>query len=296
MVQQVLGVTVATMDPRLLPMAPFVYFGKRYRLIPEHRTLDGPAQRSAYNLWRVVDGTLRLGSDAAAGIVRPDSIALSGPGTAVELVAGSTVHHLAFDVVHRPRYSKRMGCVIDVRMPPQPRWEELFERPLPAQLPDSWCEAAKVFMELAQDRYWRSATSHLKVNARLFVLLADLLAWQLGETSARPTGPVEMAEALIAQRASCGVTVADIAAELGLSRAHLTERFVARRGYGPGKGILRRRLESACHLLERDGAIGIEEVARRSGFSSGSALRRAFRRELGMAPSQWRWHRHRDGR
>ncbi|MFW6323274.1 MAG: helix-turn-helix domain-containing protein [Guyparkeria sp.] len=181
-------------------------------------------------------------------------------------------------------------------MPPQPGWQELFDRPLPVVLPSGWSQAAIRFIDEAQATYWIDAIAHLKVNAQLFLLLARLLAWQLQEKPGDETGSyglVSAAETLIHQRACEGITVAEVAAMLGVSRSTLTQRFIELRGYGPGKAIVRRRIELACYLLENAVERSIEEIARESGFSAGSVLRRVFARELGLSPT--RWHRRAQG-
>ena len=279
------------MDPRLLAIAPFVYFGRRYWQVRDRLHLDGPAQHTAYNLWHPFDGTVLLDRESGQQVLRPGQVAISGPGTAVELAAGTTAHHLAFDVVYRPRYSKCHGCVIDVRMPPQPGWQELFGRPLPVALPSGWSQAAIRFIDEVQATYWIDAIAHLKVNAQLFLLLVRLLAWQLQEKPEDETGSqdlVSAAETLIHQRACEGITVAEVAAVLGVSRSTLTQRFIELRGYGPGKALVRRRIEVACYLLENAVERSVEEIARASGFSAGSVLRRVFARELGLSPTRWR--------
>jgi len=274
------------MDPRLLPIAPFLYFGKRYRRLPRPLRLDGPAQRSAFNLWRMVDGTLTLHRPDDEQILRPAEVAISGPGTTAELATGTSVHHLAFDLVYRPRYTKQSGCVIDVRMPKQPSWEELFDRSLPTALPTSWCQSAVHFVDLAEDRYWRSAGAHLRVNAHLHMLLARLIEWQLGEVDEERGGLVHRAETLIQGRAHLGITVTDLAGALQVSRPHLSRRFAELRGIG--EALRRGRLEHARHLLECAPEKDVGTVAVESGFSSASVMRRAFVRELGLSPAQWR--------
>jgi AraC-like DNA-binding protein/mannose-6-phosphate isomerase-like protein (cupin superfamily) len=82
-------------------------------------------------------------------------------------------------------------------------------------------------------------------------------------------------------------TLDALAVAVGLSRAHLSELFAAEVGQPPYTYLLERRVEEAAHLLtatSRD----VSEIAADVGFSSGSALARAFRSVHGCSPVQWR--------
>lgn len=48
------------------------------------------------------------------------------------------------------------------------------------------------------------------------------------------------------------------------------------------------RIAQACSLMAADSRLSLEEVAERSGFNSMSTFRRAFRKELGCNPAQYR--------
>lgn len=55
----------------------------------------------------------------------------------------------------------------------------------------------------------------------------------------------------------------------------------------PGRYVDRVRLEAARRRLE-DTADGIEQVARRCGYGTPEAMRRAFLRVLGASPAEYR--------
>ena len=82
-------------------------------------------------------------------------------------------------------------------------------------------------------------------------------------------------------------TLAGLATAVGLSRAHLSELFAAEVGQPPYAYLLGRRVERATELLV-DSSRDVSEIAADVGFSSGSALARAFRSTYGCSPAQWR--------
>jgi transcriptional regulator GlxA family with amidase domain len=73
-----------------------------------------------------------------------------------------------------------------------------------------------------------------------------------------------------------------------LSRRSFARRFRAVTGTTPYAWILEQRVRLAQQLLEQDPALGVEEAAGRSGFSSAALLRQHFQRRFGCSPSQYR--------
>lgn len=98
--------------------------------------------------------------------------------------------------------------------------------------------------------------------------LAPVLAW--------------MAEHLDAE-----VSVADLAARAIMSPRTFARRFRAETGTTPAAWLVRQRVARAQELLERSDA-GVEEVAHRSGFGTGAALRHHFGRIVGTSPLAYR--------
>lgn len=81
-------------------------------------------------------------------------------------------------------------------------------------------------------------------------------------------------------------TLDDLAARARMSRRSLTRQIRARTGGSLGDWLRRVRIAQAQDLLAT-GARGIDDVAVRCGFPDASALRKAFRAELGLTPTQW---------
>jgi AraC-like DNA-binding protein len=82
-------------------------------------------------------------------------------------------------------------------------------------------------------------------------------------------------------------TVAELAAKSGASRSLLAERFVQFLGEPPLTYLARWRLQLAARLLETTHKT-ILHVAMDVGYESEAAFNRAFKREFGLPPAQYR--------
>ncbi|MET1075610.1 MAG: helix-turn-helix domain-containing protein, partial [Umezawaea sp.] len=78
-----------------------------------------------------------------------------------------------------------------------------------------------------------------------------------------------------------------LADHVSMSVRTFTRRFREETGLSPGKWITQQRVDRARHLLESTD-LPIDEVARRSGFGTGAALRQQMGAALGIAPSAYR--------
>jgi AraC family transcriptional regulator len=83
------------------------------------------------------------------------------------------------------------------------------------------------------------------------------------------------------------LSLVDLAAEAGISRAHFVREFRRLTGLSPHQYVLRRRVERAAALLKtRDPCL--KALALDVGFSSQSHLTAAFRRVYGITPGAYR--------
>ncbi|WP_174184891.1 AraC family transcriptional regulator [Nocardia barduliensis] len=82
-------------------------------------------------------------------------------------------------------------------------------------------------------------------------------------------------------------TVSDLGRVAGVSRATLARRFTATVGEPPLAYVTRWRMLTAARLL-RDTDSSLGAVARRVGYTSEFAFAKAFKREYGSAPGQYR--------
>ncbi|MBF6179236.1 AraC family transcriptional regulator [Nocardia otitidiscaviarum] len=127
------------------------------------------------------------------------------------------------------------------------------------------------------------------------LLLFFLRAWFDEQAEARTAGwagafaDPAVAAALRAMHADPGRawTVPELGAAAGVSRATLARRFTATVGEPPLSYLTRWRLLTAACLL-RDTDTPLAAVARRIGYRSEFAFAKAFKREYGLAPGQYR--------
>lgn len=91
----------------------------------------------------------------------------------------------------------------------------------------------------------------------------------------------------IREHACDGIRVADVLRAAPQSRTLLESRFKRLLGRTPHQEILRVRLERVKQLLVETG-LSLEQIAERTAFTHVEYLSFAFRREIGMPPSQYR--------
>ena len=98
---------------------------------------------------------------------------------------------------------------------------------------------------------------------------------------------VAQAMSLIEERyADHSLTVAGIAAQVGVSADYLSRQFRLSTGIAAQEYLRRYRFARAIALLQSDMPVG--ESAAQVGFSSLAHFSREFRREMGVSPSQYR--------
>jgi transcriptional regulator GlxA family with amidase domain len=91
----------------------------------------------------------------------------------------------------------------------------------------------------------------------------------------------------ISEHPDADLSVDALAERASLSPRHFARAFADQVGMTPGRYVDRVRLEAARRRLEDTGG-GIEATARACGFGTPEAMRRAFMRALGVAPSEYR--------
>jgi len=82
-------------------------------------------------------------------------------------------------------------------------------------------------------------------------------------------------------------TIEELAREVGLSRSVLAERFTALVGIPPMQYLARWRMQIASGLLS-GGTANVATIAAEIGYASEAAFSRAFKKMVGMPPSNWR--------
>jgi AraC-like DNA-binding protein len=82
-------------------------------------------------------------------------------------------------------------------------------------------------------------------------------------------------------------TIASLADEVGISRSALVKRFTQYLSEPPMTYLTRWRLQLAARSLEKTSR-GVAEIAGDIGYESEAAFNRAFKREFGLPPGQYR--------
>ncbi|WP_405014064.1 GlxA family transcriptional regulator [Kitasatospora sp. NBC_01539] len=91
----------------------------------------------------------------------------------------------------------------------------------------------------------------------------------------------------IAEHPAADLSVPALAARAVLSPRQFGRAFAAETGVTPGRYVDRIRLETARRLLEET-ADGIEQIARAAGYGTPEPMRRAFLRDVGVPPTEYR--------
>jgi AraC-like DNA-binding protein len=84
--------------------------------------------------------------------------------------------------------------------------------------------------------------------------------------------------------------VRDLSAVARRSPAHFSRKFKLAVGDSPHAYVVKRRLETACHLMMTS-AEPLSEIALSVGFSDQAHLCRLFRQAFGQSPAHWRRER-----
>ncbi|WP_370653453.1 GlxA family transcriptional regulator [Caballeronia sp. Lep1P3] len=93
--------------------------------------------------------------------------------------------------------------------------------------------------------------------------------------------------AWIAENLAADLSVASLAARVGMSERSFVRHYRAQTGMTPARAIERMRLEAARRLLA-DTALPVKRVAARCGFGTEETMRRGFLRSLGVSPQAYR--------
>ncbi|WP_405167558.1 AraC family transcriptional regulator [Nocardia sp. NBC_01499] len=127
------------------------------------------------------------------------------------------------------------------------------------------------------------------------MLLFILRAWLDEQSTAQTTGwagafadpAVAAALRAVHEEPARSWTVPDLSHIAGVSRATLARRFTATVGEPPLTYVTRWRMLTAARLL-RDTDAPLAAVARKVGYTSEFAFAKAFKREYGLPPGQYR--------
>jgi AraC-like DNA-binding protein len=128
-----------------------------------------------------------------------------------------------------------------------------------------------------------------KARVRSLICLALIETASILDAS-RPRaamGMVVAAEKFLRKHYTDKVTMDDLAAHLGLSRARMFELFKKETGLSPNDYLQRHRVECCKGLLSGTDRT-ITDIAMKTGFGSSQYFSRVFRRYCGMTPMEFR--------
>lgn len=93
--------------------------------------------------------------------------------------------------------------------------------------------------------------------------------------------------AYVDQNMGLRIRTLDLAAMLNLSTSHFSRAFKQSNGIPPRLYIVRRRISAACDMMLTT-RHALTDIAHIHGFCDQSHFNRAFHKELGTAPQEWR--------
>jgi AraC family transcriptional regulator len=211
-----------------------------------------------------------------------------------------SVHILDLNRINEASLEKELdslNLIIDRAMLDALAEEAGAPRPSALHVPEAWTTPDPMLSRLAP-----VLTGTLAAGAspgRLFVdqigiATAMYLAEQYGglrRAVLRPGGLApwqeRRAKEMIAANLAKEVSLADIAAECGLSPSHFSKAFKASVGVTPHGWLQASRVDQARALL-KDGDLLLAEIAIACGFADQSHFNRIFRRAAGITPGAWR--------
>ena len=83
--------------------------------------------------------------------------------------------------------------------------------------------------------------------------------------------------------------LSSVAEKFNLSENYLSAFFKEQEGEDLASYILRIRMETATRLIDENRGMSIDDVAKACGYASASSFRRAFKRQYGLSPSEYKY-------
>lgn len=197
-----------------------------------------------------------------------------GGGTATRIVCG----FLASEEDYNPLFSTLPKALkIDIRSGASREWIEASVRFAAEELAEGKLASSNVMTRLSESLLTEAIRQYSAT------LTDESVGWLKGLKDPY----VGRALALIHQRPAASWSAELLAREVALSRSAFVDRFTSLVGMPPIRYLTVWRLQTA-KLNLRKGSRTIAELAQSVGYKSGEAFSRAFKREYGLSPAQWR--------
>ncbi len=143
-------------------------------------------------------------------------------------------------------------------------------------------------MQILQSTQEVSPFSEYKISCLFNVLLTDLLITHAKAMSSENTPEIiEQIVSYMQNNYMNQFTVADLAYQFGISRAHLSRRFKEYMGFAPHEFLMQLRLNTAKRLLKNT-EFSIEEICYQSGFTDTAYFIQVFKKSEGTTPLKFR--------
>lgn len=233
----------------------------------------------------LVSDSVGAGIDTGAGrfqgTMPSGSYALAPPNLATDYVVEGPHRVLS---VAMP-YAKLAGMAQGIRLPADGDFGRLHKGPNVDPL------LHQIALRLWEEAADGSPQGALFADGAALAILSSLLR-QAGLALARPRGGLpgwrlrrvtEYMEAHLSR----DVSLAELAAEVGLSPYHFARAFREATGHSPHAFLVARRVERAKQLLSAT-PLPLAEIALACGFSSQTHLGAAFKKATGQTPGRYR--------
>jgi len=201
-------------------------------------------------------------------------ISHGGGGAATRIFCG----FLASEEMYNPlMLTLPKALKIDVRRGGSREWIEASVRFAAGELAEGRLASSSVMARLSESLLTEAIRQYSSTLAE------EDMGWLKGLRDPQ----VGRALALIHQRIGAPWSVESLAREVALSRSAFVERFTSLVGMPPIRYLTMWRLQTAKLNLRETGK-SIAQLAHFVGYESGEAFSRAFKREYGLSPAQWR--------
>lgn len=234
----------------------------------------GPGVRDHYLLHYVVSGTGRYETEDRTFVLRAGDAFLALPDTPIYYRA-DRLDPWEYCWVG---FSGPMAALLLAQTP--------FSRGTPVLRPAAGDRLRQALLEIYQAR-GSDYPSAVRMAGYLQAALGLLMESGPKRGGEALSDYARQAAAFMQQNYSRSIGVEDAARQAGVSRSCLYRAFQAEFRCAPSVYLTRYRIQRACQLL-RHSALPVGAVAASVGFEDPFYFSRAFRRELGLSPTEYR--------
>jgi AraC family transcriptional regulator len=186
---------------------------------------------------------------------------------------------------HRDHFTHGRGSFFAISLDPSKAQTAGYEIALP-NAPILLSEMAQFAIAMRAARCCAMRPGGLTLDALCHELLGSMDRFAQ-RVDPKPPSWLDKAIELLHDRYLEDLTIADVANGVGIHPVHLARSFRRHFSCSPGEFTRFCRLERAARMLTRSDR-SLSEIALESGFGDQSQFSRAFARDLGIAPGEYR--------